>query len=343
MLHIKYTTAHFVRLKELAKLGFSTREIAAKLSMSKSTAARLVKRFFGGEIEKNHGGRPPLLSLRQLSLLTRGLRQKLYTSATEASTYWLRAYNMQVPRQTLTRALKRAGLKHFVKRKKPLLTKRHKLRRLEFAKRYQYWTDYQWKNVIWSDECKVQRIGKGFGKRYWSRKPDFTIYVPTLQGGGHSVMIWGCMSWAGLGLMVYINGTLNSDRYCNLLEEALPGSLVKWKQKQAIPPRHRIIFQQDNARCHTSRITKEYFQEVGLNVLPWPAMSPDLNPIEHVWLQLKKVLDKEKHTLKTKDDLIAAINTFWEQFPKEVVQKLIRSMPRRLQAVRNARGGHIKY
>ena len=103
-------------------------------------------------------------------------------------------------------------------------------------------------------------------------------------------MIWGCMTWAGLGLMVYIDDKLNSEHYIELLEEAVPGSILKWKNIQRIPPRDKLIFQQDNACPHTAKVTKEYLEEVKLNVLPWPAMSPDLNPIEHVWQQLKKQL-----------------------------------------------------
>ncbi|KAJ1571071.1 hypothetical protein NDA11_007531 [Ustilago hordei] len=130
-------------------------------------------------------------------------------------------------------------------------------------------------------------------------------------------MIWGCMTWAGLGLMVYIDDKLNSEHYIELLEEVLPSSILKWKNIQRIPPRDKLIFQQDNACPHTAKVTKEYLEEVKLNVLPWPEMSSDLNPIEHVW--------------------------FWATFPKESVQALIKSMPRRLQAVRVAKGGHTKY
>ncbi|KAJ1041414.1 hypothetical protein NDA10_006461 [Ustilago hordei] len=121
-------------------------------------------------------------------------------------------------------------------------------------------------------------------------------------------MIWGCMTWAGLGLMVYIDDKLNSEHYIELLEEVLPSSILKWKNIQRIPPRDKLIFQQDNACPHTAKVTKEYLEEVKLNVLPWPEMSSDLNPIEH-----------------------------------ESVQALIKSMPRRLQAVRVAKGGHTKY
>ncbi|KAJ1596082.1 hypothetical protein NDA11_004475 [Ustilago hordei] len=70
-------------------------------------------------------------------------------------------------------------------------------------------------------------------------------------------MIWGCMTWAGLGLMVYIDGKLNLECYIELLEEAVPGSILKWKNIQRIPPRDKLIFQQDNAHPHNAKVAKE--------------------------------------------------------------------------------------
>ncbi|SPC64647.1 related to Transposase [Ustilago sp. UG-2017b] len=266
-------------VKELLQAGFSTREIATKLSINKSALSEYVKRT---------PGRP--LSLHQQALLTRGISKNSYTSATEASAYWLQHYQLY----------------------------KHRKARRVFAKEYRHWTVEQWKHVIWSDECKVQHIGKGLEKRYWSRDVNYDIYIPTLQVGGHSIMIWGCMTWAGLGLMVYIDVKLNLECYIELLEEAVPGSILKWKNIQRILPRDKLIFQQDNAHPHTAKVTKVYLEEVKLNVLPWPAMSPDLNPIEHVWQQLKKQLYQQRYTINNKAQLIAAINRFWATFPNGI-------------------------
>jgi DDE superfamily endonuclease len=64
------------------------------------------------------------------------------------------------------------------------------------------------------------------------------------------------------------------------------------------------IFQQDNDPKHTWRLMKEYFMENNINVLEWPAQSPDLNPIEHIWSWMKQQLSqigiKDKADLKNK-------------------------------------------
>ncbi|KAJ1045359.1 hypothetical protein NDA11_006123 [Ustilago hordei] len=84
----KYTTTHLLQVKELLQAGFSTREIATKLSINKSSIAELAKWVPESEYVKRTPGRPLLLSSCQQALLTRGISKNSYTLATEASAYW---------------------------------------------------------------------------------------------------------------------------------------------------------------------------------------------------------------------------------------------------------------
>lgn len=75
-------------------------------------------------------------------------------------------------------------------------------------------------------------------------------------------MIWACMTWTGLVVMALVDGKLNVESYCKLLESALPGSIMKWKNIQGIPPQNGMLFMQDNTSCHCATTTEEHLQDV---------------------------------------------------------------------------------
>jgi hypothetical protein len=76
--------------------------------------------------------------------------------------------------------------------------------------------------------------------------------------------------------------------------------------------------------------------------MKWPAQSPDINPIEHLWWHLKQRLDEYESPPTSQHELWERCEADWEKIPKEVCQNLIESMPRRVAAVLKA-GGHTKY
>lgn len=87
---------------------------------------------------------------------------------------------------------------------------------------------------------------------------------------------------------------------------------------------------------------RQYFLENGIFEMDWPGNSPDLNPIEHLWQQMKVKIAKVRPS--SKDELIEIIKKVWNtDITAEYLRTLVESMPRRIQAVLTAKGGHIKY
>ena len=97
----------------------------------------------------------------------------------------------------------------------------------------------------------------------------------SLLSSAASVMVLGAIGYNIRSHLLHIEGNLNSNRY---IREVLQPEVLPLLQAT----RHGI-FQQDNARPHVARIVQVFFQRRWVSLLPWPAHSPDMSPIEHVW------------------------------------------------------------
>jgi transposase len=76
--------------------------------------------------------------------------------------------------------------------------------------------------------------------------------------------------------------------------------------------------------------------------LEWPGNSPDLNPIEHLWAIMKGKLRRRRPS--SIPELKQIISDIWNnEITQNYLKSLFMSMPRRLQAVIDANGGHTKY
>ncbi len=102
-----------------------------------------------------------------------------------------------------------------------------------------------------------------------------------------------------------------------------------------------FIFQQHLAPAHTAKSTKSWLNDHDVDVLDWPANSPDLNPIVNLWGVVKsKMRDTRPNNA---DDLKATIKATWASITPEQCHRLITSMPRRIDAVIHAKGGPAKF
>jgi len=90
-------------------------------------------------------------------------------------------------------------------------------------------------------------------------------------------------------------------------------------------------------------VAKKWFSDNNIQVLKWPAQSPDLNPIEHLWSYLKRQLQTYSEPPKSLHELWEQVEKEWEAIPKEECRKLNESMPGRVAAVLRAQGGYTKY
>ncbi|KAG1931840.1 hypothetical protein F2P79_021457 [Pimephales promelas] len=222
--------------------------------------------------------------------------------------------NPRTTRRDLMNNLQRAG------------TNQHVQARLKFAREHD--PEEDWENIMWSDETKIELFGKNSTRRVWRKKnaelhPKNTI--PTVKHGGGNIMLWGCFLQKGQKKVIRVKGRMNRAMYREIVSKNLLPSVRSLKMK------HGWIFQHDNDPKHTTRVTKEWLRKKHFKVLEWPSQSPDLNPIENVWTELKvRVSQSQPRNITALEEICMEE---WAKIPATVCANLVKTYRKRLTSV----------
>jgi len=324
----------------LRKRGESYREIGKTLKLSFSTVRHVIKKYEETNSTKNRrrSGRPKALTVREQRNIIKEAIKNPFVSAQSLSADIATSSGKTVSAQTVRNVLHSAKIYGRAARKKPFINDKNRQKRLGFAKAYINKPMEFWKNVIFSDESKYNIFGSD-GKKFVWRRPNTELekqnIQPTVKHGGGHVMVWGCMSYNGVGNLAFIEGIMNAQMYIDVLRDNLQQSAIKLGIQETFQ------FQQDNDPKHTAKKTREWLLQNVPKQLFTPPQSPDVNPIENLWHILDLQIRKRK--ISNKNDLKKVLLEEWSKISPETTQKLVESMPNRLQAIINAKGMHTKY
>ncbi|GFW13480.1 transposable element Tcb2 transposase [Trichonephila clavipes] len=104
-----------------------------------------------------------------------------------------------------------------------------------------------------------------------------------------------------------------------------------------------FILMDDNCRPHRANLVEDFLFEEGIVRMEWPACSPGMNPIEHVWDALGRRVAGRQPPPQILQELERALLEEWDRIPQLVINSLIDSMPHRCSTLLAVRGNHTPY
>uniref|UniRef100_A0A8C7SLW5 Transposase Tc1-like domain-containing protein n=1 Tax=Oncorhynchus mykiss TaxID=8022 RepID=A0A8C7SLW5_ONCMY len=309
------------KIVDLHKAGMGYRTIGKQLGEKATTVGAIIRKWKKFKMTVNHArsGAPCKISPRGASMIMRKVRDQPRTTRQDLVNDLKRAGNT-VSNKTISNTLRRHGLKSCIARKVRLLKPAHVQARLKFANDHLDDPEGEWEKVMWSDETKIELFGQNSTRSVWRKKKDEynpKNTIPTVKHGGGNIILWGCFSAKGTGRLHRIEGRMDVAMYREILANNLLPSVRALKMGRG------WVFQHDNNPKHTARATKEWLHKKHVKVLEWPSQSPDQNPIENIWRELKvRIIQRQPRNLK---DLEKVCMEEWPKIPAAVCANLVKN------------------
>lgn len=208
----------------------------------------------------------------------------------------------------------------------PFLTMSHKKERMTFAEIY---SEYAFKNVIFTDETKID-IFRNTAIVF--KKNDEQRPTKEQSSSNISAMVWGGISWNGKTKLAFAQDYYeNSKSRMNsaIYLEILRNRLLPFIDKKYSPGPWMLL--QDNAPIHKSKLVSNFLQEKNIQTINFPPKSPDCNPIEKIWNELKRMVEEKKP--KNRQELKSAIKTSWSEISVKKIRCQIQHLNKTLRKI----------
>lgn len=230
------------------------------------------------------------------------------------------------------------------------MTKKQRNARLQFAREHVNWTVEDWKNVIFTDESTFE-IGKVYQRERVLRKKnqqftDANVKV-TFKSGRKSLMVWGGISGNVRTSLHFHDPPLEPNGKRKQMKK--PGFNTEFyletleKHLKPVMTGTTLIFQHDNAPIHKAKKIQQWLKTQNFETIVWPASSPDMNPIEHIWAYMKYNVSKRFPGTYFVDQLKKYLTIIWQEINDDFVESYFQSMPLRMEVLLKVKGGNTRW
>jgi transposase len=309
----------------LLNSGKSLKFVARKFQINSITLERWKNQLSKSTLERKTGsGRKRLLNLEQEEIIEKIFHENRSFGSRRLISKVKKQLHLSLSARSIRRYRQNHDWKGVHPKTIPLLSKTNKKKRLEFAKIYE---NYSFHYVIFTDETTIE-LFRNTALQFKKKGEERPV-----KERGHfkiSMMIWCGISWQGKTKVALIpdyyqnsKSKMNSGVYCQVLES----TLLPFANKRY--PDGWWYLLQDNAPIHKSKTTLEFFGEKLIKVIDFPPTSPDLNPIEKIWNELKRMV--EERAPQSKVELKKSIKECWQKISLRQIRAHIKTLPKILR------------
>jgi transposase len=308
--------------------GWKQARIAKQLKCTQAEVSKVLNKYKEHDTIEDlpKSGRPPLLEISPSkdNIVANSIRNSRKSTSRTLKNDVEMEFKMEISCSTIRRIRKMLGFRPVHYRRRPkIMSGAAKQRRLHYCLDN---LDNDWKNLIFTDESMFVLTDEH--EVVWKRPGSPAIERPTEEYPA-KVMIWGGIWWEGRTKLCFIEGTVDADKYQDIL--------MRYLVRPHLIDQMEVL--QDGAKPHTAGSTWEFIDEQGIDMVQNPAYSPELNAIEKVWGWIKHEVNKQN--IQTMDELKQWIEHYWDNIPQATIQQFIRHNTTVVNDIIVAEGGTI--